>query len=440
MDTFDSKKGKITNLSEPPMEQTFSRHVNLSQFHVTFIYSNMEYITESGLRALDNYAYKPGVYTQLDLLLKPFWNWAASKIPRSIAPNVVTLTGTSFLLSIMAVVYYFDPHLEGNVPSLGYFYISFSIWAYQTFDAMDGAHARATGSSSPLGQLFDHGCDALGTTPLAIGLSSALGLGTSMSTLLLFAVIQIPFWFCQFEEHYSHTLRTQVMNFGVTEGQYAEAFVVICTAMFGKGFWGLTMNTFFGDMVPEWFALKHVILLLGAIFPTLMLFTSCATVIRSTNTPIRALIQFLPVALSEMMLIWIANSDSLRHLFVDHTIPLLFFFGILFTHLSNVMIISTVCRMNYPAIHPINIPLPFIWILFNLTSDPDEHFIVLFAYGILIVVQYLHYIVKVMNAIAQHLNIKVLSLGPRNPSLPSKSSGGSSSNMPNPIAVSVVPT
>jgi len=30
-------------------------------------------------------------------------------------------------------------------------------------DAVDGKQARRTGTSSPLGQLFDHGCDAWAT-------------------------------------------------------------------------------------------------------------------------------------------------------------------------------------------------------------------------------------------------------------------------------------
>lgn len=35
------------------------------------------------------------------------------------------------------------------------------IWLYSTFDNVDGKQARRTGTSSPLGELFDHGCDAL---------------------------------------------------------------------------------------------------------------------------------------------------------------------------------------------------------------------------------------------------------------------------------------
>eukprot|EP00438_Fugacium_kawagutii_P000898 Skav225784 [mRNA] locus=scaffold2147:24333:29292:+ [translate_table: standard] len=38
---------------------------------------------------------------------------------------------------------------------------TFSLFIYQTLDALDGKQARRTGTSSPLGQLFDHGCDCL---------------------------------------------------------------------------------------------------------------------------------------------------------------------------------------------------------------------------------------------------------------------------------------
>jgi phosphatidylglycerophosphate synthase len=42
------------------------------------------------------------------------------------------------------------------------------LFLYQTLDAIDGKQARRTGSSSPLGELFDHGCDAVSTSMLVI--------------------------------------------------------------------------------------------------------------------------------------------------------------------------------------------------------------------------------------------------------------------------------
>jgi phosphatidylglycerophosphate synthase len=35
---------------------------------------------------------------------------------------------------------------------------------YQNLDALDGKQARRTGNSTPLGELFDHGCDAITTS------------------------------------------------------------------------------------------------------------------------------------------------------------------------------------------------------------------------------------------------------------------------------------
>jgi ethanolaminephosphotransferase len=44
-------------------------------------------------------------------------------------------------------------------------------------DNLDGKQARRTGTSSPLGLMFDHGCDALTTFLFTTGLGTILGLG-----------------------------------------------------------------------------------------------------------------------------------------------------------------------------------------------------------------------------------------------------------------------
>lgn len=47
------------------------------------------------------------------------------------------------------------------MPRSLYFFFAAAVFIYVNLDCMDGRQARRTGSSSPLGQLFDHGCDAL---------------------------------------------------------------------------------------------------------------------------------------------------------------------------------------------------------------------------------------------------------------------------------------
>jgi ethanolaminephosphotransferase len=43
-----------------------------------------------------------------------------------------------------------------------YFSWAIGLWFYQSLDAIDGKQARRTGTSGPLGELFDHCCDAVG--------------------------------------------------------------------------------------------------------------------------------------------------------------------------------------------------------------------------------------------------------------------------------------
>lgn len=90
---------------------------------------------------------------------------------------------------------------------------------WQTLDALDGKQARRTGSSSPLGQLFDHGvrarcvrgagrgprglragCDAIATVLSSIMLSVCLRLGSSWLSVILLLGLMLPFFFANWEE------------------------------------------------------------------------------------------------------------------------------------------------------------------------------------------------------------------------------------------------
>jgi phosphatidylglycerophosphate synthase len=60
-----------------------------------------------------------------------------------------------------ALLAYFTPGLTGSPPPWAFYLAAVLMFFYQTLDAIDGKQARRTGSNSPLGQLFDHGCDAI---------------------------------------------------------------------------------------------------------------------------------------------------------------------------------------------------------------------------------------------------------------------------------------
>lgn len=70
---------------------------------------------------------------------------------------MMTTIGFLFMASAYVIMLVYDFSLLHDVPSWTYFYAASCIFIYQTFDACDGKQARKTKSSSPLGQLYDHG-------------------------------------------------------------------------------------------------------------------------------------------------------------------------------------------------------------------------------------------------------------------------------------------
>ena len=62
------------------------------------------------------------------------------------------------------------------------------LFLYQSLDAIDGKQARRTGTSSPLGELFDHGCDSLSTGLLLVEFSSIIICATQ-SVLIQYLIV-----------------------------------------------------------------------------------------------------------------------------------------------------------------------------------------------------------------------------------------------------------
>ena len=91
-------------------------------------------------------------------------NKLVTYLPDWIAPNVLTLIGfihTIVPLAVLFIIADFD--LLGKVPNWFFFFQAWCYFAYRMLDEMDGKQARRTGNSSPLGLIFDHGCDAFST-------------------------------------------------------------------------------------------------------------------------------------------------------------------------------------------------------------------------------------------------------------------------------------
>ena len=100
-------------------------------------------------------------YTFIDNALNPIWTKLTDMLPMWLAPNAVTTFGGLHCGLAYYVLWQLSPNFDDVVPDWALFLAGYCTIAYYTLDCMDGKQARRTGSSSPLGQLFDHGFDCI---------------------------------------------------------------------------------------------------------------------------------------------------------------------------------------------------------------------------------------------------------------------------------------
>ena len=151
------------------------------------------------------------------------------------APNMVTLTGTLGNAAMVVALTFLDTSFEKELPMWFYCLMSLSIFLYQTMDAVDGKQARRTKTSGPLGQLFDHGCDAAACT-LATSLymqSCLVGRDTiPYSFFFYYVTSHLSFYLSQWEEQHTGILRSNFKGLGITEGKshsQSTLFITLCS-------------------------------------------------------------------------------------------------------------------------------------------------------------------------------------------------------------------
>ncbi|KAI9734198.1 MAG: hypothetical protein M1834_002298 [Cirrosporium novae-zelandiae] len=99
-------------------------------------------------------------------------------------------------------------------------------------DNLDGKQARRTGTSSGLGELFDHGIDSLNCTLASLLETAAMGLGCTGPGVFTALVPCLPMFFSTWETYHTHTLYLGYFN-GPTEG-----LIIACLMMAASGYYG----------------------------------------------------------------------------------------------------------------------------------------------------------------------------------------------------------
>jgi ethanolaminephosphotransferase len=207
------------------------------------------YISAQGVQNLATYKYS-GVDKSIlvQLFMRHFWNWLIDNVvPTWIAPNLLTTFGfLSVLSGFTLLMLKCHGDVEGWAPNWVYAAVAFFIFFYQTMDNLDGKQARKTGSSSALGEAFDHGADSLTVPMFALIMGTSFQFGPFWTLITLFSLI-IVFYLAHWECYFTNTLLLRPLA-NPTEAQLSLITLLLWTSYQGTMWWRQTVNTIiFGE-------------------------------------------------------------------------------------------------------------------------------------------------------------------------------------------------
>ncbi|KAG3085357.1 hypothetical protein PI124_g9523 [Phytophthora idaei] len=381
---------------------------------------------EKALEGIAVYKYKAGTYTYLDNVLNHFWTYSVQFLPIWMAPNLVTMIGTGVMMFTTVVQLYYSPHFSEISPTWVYILSALGLFFYQTMDALDGKQARRTGASSPLGQLFDHGCDAVCTVFNVLSAAATCQAGVGLRPYIALSSVSIAFYLAQWEEYHTGVMSCGNGFFGVTEGQLTLVAVHLVAAFFGAGFWTTELPT------PTPFPVTMTDVLIGALVASnvLLAFGNISNVLRATPDAIPrdelgnkhiskhlALIQLIPIGILLVLgSLWICGPDAENY--ANYPVLFLFPIGIGYVFFSTRMIVSHMCKIPFTL--QLRVIIPFGFVIFNaygpavviLTKPLIPTIVASSMYVVFIVVVYLHFVSGVVKDICDFLNIFLFKIKP----------------------------
>lgn len=193
------------------------------------------FVSEEGAENLKQYKYN-GIDNSLcaRLFLNSYWEWVVSKVPTWVAPNVLTLSGLIFITIGMVLSIWYAPTYVEPVPQGTILLYAVLVFLYQTADNIDGKQARRTKTGSPLGELFDHGVDAIVMGFTMMMVSSVLR-GGAISSIIVSVLGIAAYWFSHWEEYHVGVLVMGELT-GPTELNIYEICLYLFCALFGTSF------------------------------------------------------------------------------------------------------------------------------------------------------------------------------------------------------------
>lgn len=147
------------------------------------------YLTNNEKDKLVTWEYKVNDRSLTTYLFDPFYNYIVTKLPKNVAPNILTIAG--FICTMYS--YYLSSRYFDIYPQTCCLAIALLTFLYMSFDAIDGKQARRIKNSTPVGELLDHIFDNIGVIFMIINLCKIFGIDDELVKWNLVGFTQIVF-------------------------------------------------------------------------------------------------------------------------------------------------------------------------------------------------------------------------------------------------------
>ncbi|KAG5677432.1 hypothetical protein PVAND_007190 [Polypedilum vanderplanki] len=312
------------------------------------LFREQKILNSSQLRKLSEHKYSVTSSSLIEPYLQPYWNWLVLKLPLWIAPNLITIIGLAVNIVTALILLYYNPDGKdtNSPPRWTYLVCALGLFIYQSLDAIDGKQARRTNTSSPLGELFDHGCDSISLVFVTLSTCAAVQYGSFPQIMFVEVFVVFALFYCSHWQAYiSGTLHFGKID--VTEAHYSVIFVHIMTFFYGPKIWSTKI---FG-VLELWYLIIGMTILTGSLVVSDFITTirrggsgKNGSTVAGTSV-ISPIIPFLLILIPSYIIAVKSKSG------IYESSPMLYMltFGILFAKITNKLVIAHLSKsvMDY---------------------------------------------------------------------------------------------
>eukprot|EP00048_Salpingoeca_helianthica_P020536 m.7045 g.7045 ORF g.7045 m.7045 type:complete len:402 (-) comp4937_c1_seq1:39-1244(-) len=386
-----------------------------------------QYLNRADLEGFEKYAYHGVDTSPLAIyVMKPFWNFCVNVLtPIWLAPNLMTFIGFLLILSNVLILWVYDPDFRacsgssfGDIPSWVFFYCAFAQFVGHQLDGMDGTQARRTRTSSPIGELFDHGLDSMGCFLQPLASISCLGMcgviNEDNSFFVLWAIM-ISFFLTHFEKYNTGVL---FLPWTYDLSQLLVAAVFLLTGFYGIEMWNIPFSLVTFEVTAGYIVFLASVL--SAVFSLLLCLYhivhahSCqkrGCILHTLPPPKWPLLTAVApllvlVALIAVSAIWKFLSPA--NIAATHLRVFMLLFGVLFSNITCRLIMCQMSSRPYRLLQLLPAPLLLI-VPLALSGFANEEFL-LYSYFIVATAAHIHYGVGVVQELCEFWHIACFTI------------------------------